>query len=104
MSANNSNLRQMPDRSLLRVGDSIRLLTVPACDVAQRKRELEGHAEMAGWTADTIERIIASDPVVTIDRIDEYGVPWFEVDLPGGEGMEHHWLVILDDDSWERCS
>ena len=94
----------MPDRSLLRVGDRIRLLTVPACDLAQRKRELESHAKMAGWTADTIERIIATDRVVTIDRIDEYGAPWFEAELPGGDGIEHHSLMILDDDSWERCS
>jgi len=94
----------MPDRSLLRVGNRIRLLTVPACDLAQRERELESHADMAGWTADTIERIIVTDGVVTIDRIDEYGAPWFEVELPGGDGIEHHSLMILDDDSWERCS
>ncbi len=59
---------------------------------------------MAGWTADTIERIIATDPVVTIHRIDEYGAPWLEVELRGGDGTEHHSLMILDDDSWERCS
>ena len=59
---------------------------------------------MAGWTADTIERIIATRAVVTIDRIDEYGAPWFEVELSGGGGIEHHSLMILDDDSWERCS
>ena len=94
----------MPDRSLLRIGDRIRLLTVPVCDLAQRKRELDSHAEMAGWTADTIERIIATNPVVTIKRIDEYGAPWFEVDLAGGDGMEHHSLMVLDDDSWERRS
>ena len=76
----------MPDRSLLRVGDRIRLLTVPACDLAQRKRELESHAKMAGWTAATIERIIATRAVVTIDRIDGYGAPWFEVELSGGGG------------------
>ena len=94
----------MPDRLLLRVGGRIRLLAVPTCDLAQRKRELESHAELAGWTADTIERIIATGPVVTIDRIDEYGAAWFDVELSGGDGMEHHSLMILDDDSWERCS
>ena len=90
----------MPDRSELRVGDRIRLLAVPACDLAQREREIASAAEMAGWTADTIERIIASNPVVTID---EYGAPWFDVELVGVEGVEHHSLTILDDDSWERC-
>lgn len=93
----------MPDHTKLRVGDRIHLLTVPECDRAQRERELATGAEMAGWTADTIERIIAKDPVVTIDRIDEYGAPWFEVELNGDDGAEHHSLTILDNDSWEYC-
>lgn len=93
----------MPDRSKLRPGDRIRLLTVPACDLAQREREVANGAEMAGWTADTVERIIASDPVVTVARIDEYGAPWFEVQLDGADGVDHHSLTILDDDSWEYC-
>jgi hypothetical protein len=94
----------MPDRSELRVGDRIRLLTVPACDLAQRAREIATRADMAGLTADTIERIIATQPVVTIDRIDEYGAPWFDVVLDGSDGVEYHSLTILDDDSWEHCS
>jgi hypothetical protein len=55
----------MPDHTELRVGDRIRLLAVPECDLRQREREIATNAEMAGWTADTIERIIAFDPVVT---------------------------------------
>jgi hypothetical protein len=42
--------------------------------------------------------------VVTIDRLDEHGAPWFDVELPGRDGIEYHSLTILDDDSWERCS
>lgn len=34
---------------------------------------------MAGWTADTIERIISENPAVKIWQIDEYGYPWYEV-------------------------
>jgi hypothetical protein len=93
----------MPDRSELRVGDRIRLLAVPVRDLAQRERELATGAQMPGWTADTIERIIASHPIVTIDRIDKYGAPWFDVELDGADGVEHHSLTILDDDSWELC-
>jgi hypothetical protein len=47
----------MPDRNKLRVGDRIRILTVPDYDLAQREREIATNAEMAGWTADAIERI-----------------------------------------------
>lgn len=93
----------MSDRFKLRVGVRIRLLAVPECDLAQRQREIAENIEDAGWTADTIERIIAADPVVTIDRIDEYGAPWFDVELEEPDGTHHHSLTILDDDSWERC-
>lgn len=93
----------MPDRTKLRVGDRIRILAVPASDLAQREREIATGVEMAGWTANTIERIIASNPVVIIDRIDEFGAPWFDVTLDGDEGEEQHSLTILDDVSWERC-
>lgn len=91
----------MPDRSKLRVGKRIRLLSVPAADLAQRIRELAESAEMAGWTADTIERIIELDPIVTIDRVDEFGSPWFEVELTDADGTVHyHSLAITEDESW----
>lgn len=38
-------------------------------------------AEDAGWSAGTIERIIAQDPVDTISSIDGCGLPWFEYEL-----------------------
>ncbi len=41
--------------------------------------------------------------MVTIDWIDEYGAPWFDVKLEEPDGTHHHFLTILDDDSWEFC-
>ena len=95
----------MPDRTLLKIGDRIRLLRVPPGDLAQRERELRDNVELAGWTADTIERILAQDPVVTISSIDEYGQPWFEYKLrsPSGE-VEHHSIAIMEDESWAMSS
>ena len=91
----------MPDRTQLKIGDRIRLLRVPQGDLEQRERELRNGAQDAGYTADTIERIIAQDPVVTISSIDEYGLPWFQYDLKSATGdIEHHSLAIMDDDSW----
>ncbi len=49
--------RQTEDR------DRIRILRVPEADLRQREREIEEGTERAGWTADTIERIIESQPV-----------------------------------------
>ena len=94
----------MPDRTKLKIGDRIRLVRVPQGDVGQRERELREGAEDAGWTADTIERIIAQDPVVTISSIDEYGLPWFEYQLKTATGgVEEHSLAIMDDDSWSMA-
>lgn len=91
----------MPDRTKLKIGDRIRLLRVPQCDLEQRERERREQTEEAGYTADTIERIIAQDPVVTISSIDEYGLPWFEYDLKLATGeIERHLLAIMEDDSW----
>ena len=92
----------MPDHTALKVGDSIRLLRVPNGDLRQRERERREGIEDAGWTADTIERIIAQNPVVTIDRIDEYGLLWFDVRLLCDNGaVEEHSIAIMEDESWE---
>ena len=79
------------------VGDSIRILRVPDADLKQRESEFAGNAEMAGWTADTIERIISEHPVVKISQIDEYGYRWYEVWLlvADGETEEHSLMVRL---------
>ncbi|WP_428306594.1 hypothetical protein [Lacipirellula sp.] len=87
----------------LKPGDRIRLLRVPDSDLRQREQELLTGAEMAGWTADTLERIISLDPVVAIDHVDEYGMPWFEYELVGEDGrVDYHSLGISEDESWER--
>lgn len=91
----------MPDRKKLKIGDRIRLLRVPQLDLEQRERELRDKVEHAGWTANTIERIIAQDPVVTISEIDEFGSPWFEYWLKDDDGeIEHHSLAMMEDESW----
>lgn len=91
------------DWKLLRAGDKVRLLSVPQADLEQREQELQSGAEMAGWTADTLERILGIDPVVTIDRVDEYGAPWFRYELVAADGtIEYHSLTITDNESWER--
>lgn len=90
-------------RHYLRPGDQIRLLCIPAADLQQRERELREGSELAGWTADTIERIIARDPVVVISRIDELATPWFDVELTTESGeAEQHTIAIMEDESWER--
>ena len=55
-----------------------------------------------GSTADAIEKIISSDPIVIIDRVDELCAPWYSRMLIEDDGNEyHHSLTITDDDSWE---
>lgn len=94
----------MPDPSLLGIGDRIRILRVPENDLQQRERELAEKTEMAGWTADSIERIIQQTPVVRISRIDEDGCVWYDASITGPDGQqEEHSLIVYDDDTWERC-
>ena len=94
----------MPDPSKLKPGDRIRLLAVPELDLLQREREIRDGLDDAGWTADTLERILAQDPVVVISQIDEYGQPWFEYDLKDDSGeIEEHSIAIMEEASWEHC-
>lgn len=95
----------MPDPKTLKIGDRIRLLRVPDSDLQQRERELAEKTEMAGWTADSIERIIEQSPVVSISRIDEDGCVWYDAAIIGPDGQaEEHSLIVYDDDTWERCN
>jgi hypothetical protein len=94
----------MPDRTRIRVGDRIRILCVPTTDLEQRERELQEGLPDAGHTADTIEQIITTCPEVVIYEIDEYDLPWYEVELYDENHQPvYHFLAILDDDSWEYC-
>lgn len=92
----------MPDRTKLKAGDRIRLRTVPQCDLEQREREIAAGNTDPDATATVIERIIDADPIVTIQRIDELGAAWFEVEFVETDGIHYHSLTILDDESWER--
>jgi hypothetical protein len=91
----------MPDPGILKPGDKVRLLAVPDADLEQRRCETKKGLPDAGWTAKTIETILAQDPVVTIARIDDYGLPWFDYELRGPDGTEEHSLAISDDYSWD---
>jgi hypothetical protein len=92
----------LPDPKTLQIGDLIRILRVPENDLHQRANEIASGTEMAGWTADSIERIIAQTPVVQISRIDEYGCVWYETTIIGPDGTEEsHALIVYDDATWE---
>lgn len=92
----------MPDPKTLRVGDRIRILRVPDGDLRQRESGIASGAEMAGWTDDSIERIIAQSPIVRISRIDADGCVWYETTILEADGTEAiHSLIVYDDDTWE---
>jgi hypothetical protein len=92
----------LPDPNTLQIGDHIRILGVPEADLRQRKNEIASNAEMPGWTADSIERIIAQSPVVQVSRIDDDGCVWYDTSILGPDGTEEeHTLLIYHDDTWE---
>jgi hypothetical protein len=89
----------------VRVGDHIRILRVPDADLKQREDEIARGAEMAGHTADTIDRIIAANPIVKVWQIDEFGYPWYEVTLVADDGQaDEHTLMVYDDGTWEKVT
>lgn len=92
----------MPDPRTLKIGDRIRILRVPQKDLDQREQELADKSVMAGWTADSIEKIIEQSPFVRISRIDSYGAVWYDAAIISPDGAEeHHSLVLYDDDTWD---
>jgi len=93
----------VPDRKQLCPGDTIRIVRVPQADLDQRERELvEKKVEDPGMTANALEKLIVTSPIVTIDHIDEYGFPWFECKLLDEFGREEiHSFAIMEDESWE---
>lgn len=67
--------------------------------------EIASNAEMAGWTADSIKRIIAQTPIVQISRIDEYGCVWFDTTITGPDGTEEeHSLTLAATCKYRRCA
>ncbi len=91
----------MPDIKNLKIGDTIRILKVPEGDIEQRKREIAEGKDNPGWTANTIELIIAQNPIVKIDTIDDYGRPWYICDIIVNGELETHTLAMNEDDLWE---
>ncbi len=85
----------------LKIGDKLRLLKVPEADLRQREREIAAGLKDAGWTANTIELIIAQSPVVKIDDIDAFGSPWYTTKLMVDGKEERHLIAISEDESWE---
>jgi hypothetical protein len=90
----------MPDRRKLRVGDRIRIVSVPTEDLKQAKRE-KNESELAGHTAQVIQEIVDSKKVVEIFQIDEFKQPWVIIKFKRKGGrIEMHSLAIMEDDSW----
>ncbi|TWU18868.1 hypothetical protein Poly21_10350 [Allorhodopirellula heiligendammensis] len=77
----------MSDRNQSPVGDSIRLLFVLNCDLARRERAIAADIIDRDSTATVIERVIATNPVDRIERMDEFGAAWFKVEFDESDGI-----------------
>lgn len=89
----------MSERNQLRVGDRSRRPTAPHCDLDQREREIAAGNIHPDSTAPVIERIIAANSVVTIDRFGEFGARWLDTQFDNADGINYHSLTILDNAS-----
>ena len=83
----------------LRLGDKIRIVRIPA--LLDEPRYHNGDWE------DTLElyrTLIASNLVLTISEIDEFGRPWIEHETRDEDGTEHSHSLAMDDNSWVRVN
>ena len=83
----------MPDPKSLRIGDRIRVLSVPKRDL----QDLEAGQTHLRDTVEVLTWMVGKE--YEISMIDEYGHPWVEIhDFPS-ENAEHS-MAILDTESW----
>lgn len=94
--------RVIPNPATLKIGDSIRLLSVPEHDLALRKDKAAAGEDTSETTATAIERIIAKNPIVVVTQVDEFGGVWYKAELTDAQGRtEYHYVTLYDDDTWE---
>ena len=92
----------MPDPSTLKVGDRIRILSVPTADAVDAAAKMRRADPFAQWTMRILQRLADRKDIVRIDTIDEYGQPWFSYHFRNKRGAwEYHSLAIMEPDSWE---
>ena len=78
----------------LRVGDRIRIVRIPSPDVLG--------FDLRRNTKQFYKRLITLRRIVTVNEIDQWGVPWIQCRIRGDTGkLEYHFLAI-NDDSWVR--
>lgn len=80
----------------LRVGDCIRIACLP------EKFSRPGYL-LHEDTRQLYEHLIAERAVLTVARIDDWGMPWIEYVWHTDAGEEHHSLMV-NHDSLERVS
>jgi len=81
----------------LRIGDKIRIVQVPSLFS-------DPHYHNGDWD-DTFAlylKLISSNEVLTISKIDELGRPWIEYETQGADGGTTSSSLAVDDDSWVR--
>ncbi len=88
-------------RQELKVWDRILLTKIPKSDIKDYEKN-HPNLDMDDFsTADILDKIIKNNPVVMIDNIDEYWIPWFNANIKTNWEIQYHTLAIIDDDSWE---
>jgi hypothetical protein len=82
--------------SKLKIGDRIRVIAVPGVGIPNHTIQRE--------TVRVYKKIIARKRAVIINKIDEFGSPWYTFKFKATNGTWHwHSLIVDDDDNnWVR--
>ena len=88
-----------PEWKNLKVGDKIRIVSVPGFISGKKVKNYT----IARETISAYKKLIARKRPVVISEIDEYGQPWFEFRLrKKGKYIYHSMAVFKEDDNWVR--
>ncbi len=87
---------EMKNKHFLKIGDKIRIVAIPGENVANYCI----HSE----TKKTYKKLIDRKRPVRINRVDEYGQPWydFRFQKKNGSWERHTMCVMKDDDNWVK--
>lgn len=86
----------MPDPKTLRIGDVIRITSVPKSDLSA----YHSGSDYLKTTIEVLTWMVGKN--FEIYQVDEFGKPWVHVEgYPDCDGAEHT-MAICDSESWER--
>ena len=97
----------MKDYRNLKVGDRIKIVSIPKIDIDSRNDQIRRGMKIDPPldTVRVLQHLKDKKKKCIINEIDDHGHPWIYIQFKNkiDHGiMEHHYIAIWDNDSWEQ--